>query len=269
MITSSQNSFIKNLIKLKSNKKLRDSQQLYYIEGDKEVELACKKEIQLEELIVCPERIKDKNSKDLLGQLRTHLTKDPVEVNAYLWDKISYRGTGASFIALAKKEEIPLSRLKTKGSAPFLVVVEGIEKPGNLGALFRTADAAGVDGILICDSDVDPWNPNVIRSSVGAFFSVPFFTLSSKEAINYLTKEKISIVNSRLQTSKNYLDVNFKQGVALVFGSEKSGLSPIWIDNGGISIRIPMLGEMDSLNLSCSAAILMYEVVRQRNDSTK
>ncbi|MDY5036437.1 MAG: RNA methyltransferase, partial [Prevotella sp.] len=148
---------------------------------------------------------------------------------------------------------------------PLLAILESVEKPGNLGAVLRSADAAGVDAVIVCDPLTDIYNPNLIRASLGAVFTVPCVTCSSSECISFLKANGIQILTAQLQDSSLYYDTDMRRPTAIVFGTEATGLSQIWRDAADAHIRIPMLGELDSLNVSVSAAILMFEAVRQRS----
>ncbi|MBQ1936263.1 MAG: RNA methyltransferase, partial [Bacteroidales bacterium] len=146
-----------------------------------------------------------------------------------------------------------------------IMVLESVEKPGNLGAILRTCDAAGADALLVCDPLTDLFNPNLIRASLGAAFSVPTVACSSEDAISFLQSRGIQILTAQLQDSELYYDIDMKRGTALVMGTESTGLSDLWRKAANAHIRIPMLGMVDSLNVSVSAAVLLYESVRQRN----
>ena len=148
---------------------------------------------------------------------------------------------------------------------PLVVVLESVEKPGNLGAVLRSADAAGVDAVIVCDPLTDLYNPNLIRSSIGAIFTVPVAATTSEEAISWLKTNNIKIYTAQLQDSEWYYDTDMKGGTAIVMGTEATGLTDTWRKAADAHIRIPMLGRLDSLNVSVSAAILMYEAIRQRN----
>lgn len=150
------------------------------------------------------------------------------------------------------------------GDSAFILVVESIEKPGNLGALLRTADACGVDAVLVCDPLTDIYNPNLIRAGLGSFFTVPVVACTNEEAYNWLIERNVKVFTAQLQDSEWYYNTDFKQGTAIVMGSEAKGLSAFWRNVADAHIKIPMLGEMDSLNVSVSAGVLLYEVVRQR-----
>jgi TrmH family RNA methyltransferase len=148
---------------------------------------------------------------------------------------------------------------------PLVVVLERVEKPGNLGAILRSADAAGVSAVIVCDPLTDLYNPNLIRSSVGAIFSVPSVACSSEACISFLKAKGIQILTAQLQDSHLYYDTDMRQATAIVMGTESTGLTDVWRRAADAHIRIPMLGRLDSLNVSVSAAILLFEAVRQRH----
>ena len=187
-----------------------------------------------------------------------------IEVPRELYEKIAYRGSTEGMIAEVKVRERKLDELEIKEN-PLVVVLEGVEKPGNLGAVLRSADAAGADAVLVCDPLTDLYNPNLIRASIGAVFTVPVVCCGSQEAIGWLKDNHIKIYTAQLQDSSWYYDADMKGGTAIVVGTEATGLTDAWRQAADAHIRIPMLGELYSLNASVSAAILLYEAVRQRN----
>ena len=187
-----------------------------------------------------------------------------VEVPRELYEKIAYRGGTEGIIAEVKVRGRGLGDLRLPDN-PLVVVLEGVEKPGNLGAVLRSADAAGADAVLICDPLTDLYNPNLIRASIGAVFTVNVVCCASKEAIKWLKDNNIKIYTAQLQDSSWYYDTDMRGGTAIVIGTEATGLTDAWREAADAHIRIPMLGELDSLNASVSAAILLFEAVRQRN----
>ncbi len=187
-----------------------------------------------------------------------------VEVPRELYEKIAYRGGTEGMIAEVKVRGRGLGDLRLPDN-PLLVVLEGVEKPGNLGAVLRSADAAGADAVLICDPLTDLYNPNLIRASIGAVFTVNVVCCGSGEAIKWLKDNNIKIYTAQLQDSSWYYDTDMRGGTAIVIGTEATGLTNAWREAADAHIRIPMLGELDSLNASVSAAILLFEAVRQRN----
>ena len=182
-----------------------------------------------------------------------------------VYEKMAYREGTEGIIAVAKCKAHRLKDLAFKNSDPLIVVLESVEKPGNLGAILRTAEAAQVDAVIVCDPLTDLYNPNLIRASIGGVFSVPTAVCSSKECIDFLKEHQIRILTAQLQDSYDYYDYDMGHATAIVMGTESTGLSQQWREAADAHIRIPMLGCLDSLNVSVSAAILMYEAVRQRH----
>ena len=187
-----------------------------------------------------------------------------VNVTAELYNKIAYRGGTEGIIAEVKAKTQTLESLQLPEN-PLIIILESVEKPGNLGAVLRSADAAGADAVLICDPLTDLFNPNLIRASIGAIFTVPTVCCSSEEAIDWLKANRIKLFTAQLQDSSWYYDTDMKGATAIAIGTEATGLTDIWREAADAHIKIPMLGELDSLNASVSAAILLFEAVRQRN----
>jgi TrmH family RNA methyltransferase len=177
---------------------------------------------------------------------------------------VAYRGGTEGVIAELKCKEKTLEGLKLKEN-PLIVVLESVEKPGNLGAILRSADASGADAVIVCDPLTDLYNPNLIRSSIGGIFTVPTATATSEETINWLKAQNIRIYTAQLQDSEWYYDTDMTGGTAIIMGTEATGLTDIWRKAADAHIKIPMLGKLDSLNVSVSAAILLFEAVKQRN----
>ena len=187
-----------------------------------------------------------------------------IEVTPELYGKIAYRGGTEGIIAEVRARDLTLEDLQLRPE-PLIVVLESVEKPGNLGAVLRSADAAGADAVIVCDPLTDLYNPNLIRSSLGGIFTVPCVATDSPSAIAWLKKQGIRILTAQLQDSVWYDDSDMKGGTAIVIGTESTGLTQQWREAADEHIRIPMLGRLDSLNASVSAAILLFEAVRQRN----
>lgn len=187
------------------------------------------------------------------------------QVSKEIYEKIAYRESTEGVIAEVRTRDLKLEDLQL-GRNPLIMVLESVEKPGNLGAVLRSADASGVTAVLVCDPKTDLYNPNLIRASIGAIFTVPCVACSSEDAIKFLKDNNIQILTAQLQDSSLYYDCDMKSGTAIVMGTEATGLTAIWRKAADAHIRIPMLGRLDSLNVSVSAAILLYESVRQRNN---
>ena len=185
------------------------------------------------------------------------------EVTKELYAKVAYREGTEGVMAIVKSRELRLDELQL-GDKPLVMVLEGVEKPGNLGAVLRSADAAGADAVIVCDPLTDLWNPNLIRASIGAVFTVPTVCCSSQEAIAWLKAKGIRIITAQLQDSSAYYDCPMTGPTAIVMGTEATGLTDPWRQAADAHVLIPMLGCLDSLNVSVSAAILLYEAVRQR-----
>ena len=188
-----------------------------------------------------------------------------IEVNQNVYNKISYRSSTEGIIALAEEKNHKLEKLKFKSTTPLIMILDGIEKPGNIGALLRTSDAAKIDAVFIVNQKTDLYNPNIIRSSIGCLFSNQIILSNTKETIDFLNKTKIKILSTSLIASKQYQKINYKQACAIVLGSEDKGISKEWYSQSNELIYIPMEGHIDSLNVSNSGAIIIYEAKRQRN----
>jgi TrmH family RNA methyltransferase len=241
IITSVQNARIKHVVALQQKSSLRREEGLFVVEGQREIE-HCK---------ACGYEIVEEYIRD-------------INVTSQVYEKMAYRGSTEGIIAVAKCKEHSLAKLQLN-EKPLIVVLERVEKPGNLGAILRSAEAAGVDAVIVCDPLTDMYNPNLIRASIGGVFSVPTAVCTSQECIAFLKAHGIKILTAQLQDSYEYYDYDMTQGTAIVMGTESTGLTNQWREAADAHIRIPMLGRLDSLNVSVSAAILMYEAVRQRN----
>lgn len=255
-VTSAQNRKVKTLLALQEKARLRKEMGLFVVEGRRELGHCVRAGFEIDTLFYCPEIAGAETILENAGQI--------VEVPRELYEKIAYRGGTEGMIAEVKVKERTLDGLEMR-EKPLVVVLEGVEKPGNIGAVLRSADAAGADAVLICDPLTDLYNPNLIRASIGAVFTVQVVCCSSEEAIKWLKDNKINIYTAQLQDSSWYYDTDMTGGTAIVVGTEATGLTDGWRKAADGHIRIPMLGELDSLNASVSAAILLFEAVRQRN----
>ena len=255
-ITSAQNPKIKNLLLLQEKSRARREQGLFVVEGRRELEHCLEAGYNVRTLFVCQE---------IFGSDTTPSAAEAqiIEIPEALYRKVAYRESTEGIIAEVEYKERTLSDLNLPEN-PLIMVLEAVEKPGNLGAVLRSADAAGADAVLICDPLTDLYNPNLIRASIGAVFTVPTVACSSEEAIAFLQAYGIQILTAQLQDSSLYYDVDMRRGTALVMGTESTGLTDQWRRAASAHIRIPMLGRLDSLNVSVSAAILLFEAVRQR-----
>jgi TrmH family RNA methyltransferase len=260
-ITSTQNPKIKQLLLLQQKSAERRKTGLFVVEGQQELQHCIAAGYEIDTVFYCPELMDhgDGSPDSFLGEngIRT------VPVIPAVYEKIAYRGSTEGVIAEVRQRTLTLADL-TLGERPLIVVLESVEKPGNLGAILRSADASGVDAVVVCDPLTDLYNPNLIRSSVGTAFTVPCVACSSEECIDFLKARGIRILTAQLQDSRLYYDTDMTCGTAIVMGTEHDGLTDLWRKAADAHIRIPMLGKVDSLNVSVSAAILMFEAVRQR-----
>lgn len=256
-ITSAQNAKIKLLLELQEKSRTRRKTSLFVVEGRRELEHCIASGYEVDTVFWCPE---------ILEQLPDNLPEEAlvVEIPAHLYNKVAFRGGTEGIIAEIRAKSHDLKDLKLSEN-PLIVILESVEKPGNLGAVLRSADAAGADAVIICDPLTDLYNPNLIRSSLGGIFTVQSAVATSEECIKWLQSSNIRILTAQLQDSSWYYDTNMKEGTAIVIGTEATGLTDIWRKAADAHIKIPMLGSLDSLNASVSAAILLFEAVRQRN----
>ena len=253
LITSTTNPKIKNLLLLQEKSKARREQGLFVVEGRRELEHCIEAGYIIHTVFYCPE----------LAPVIPGLTGNLIQVPEQLYKKIAYREGTEGIVAEVEAKHIGLEDLQLPEN-PLIVVLEAVEKPGNMGAVLRSADAAKADAVIVCDPLTDLYNPNLIRASIGAIFTVPTVAASSEETIAFLKARGIQILTAQLQDSSLYYDVDMKCGTAIVMGTESTGLTDVWRRAASAHIRIPMLGQLDSLNVSVSASILLFEAVRQR-----
>ncbi len=254
VITSTKNPRIKHLLSLQQKSSERRRAGLFLVEGQRELEHCLEAGFEVAELYVCPEFL---SSDFQYSAFNTQF------VNPAVYERIAYRGTTEGVVAIVRARHLQLADLQLPAN-PLIVVLESVEKPGNLGAILRSADAAGADAVIVCDPLTDLYNPNLIRASIGAVFTVPTVACSSSECITFLQAHGIQILTAQLQDSHPYYDTDMRRPTAIVMGTESTGLTDQWRKAATAHIRIPMLGRLDSLNVSVSSAILLYEAVRQR-----
>lgn len=259
MITSLQNQAIKDIVKLSKSKERRE-RRLFVIEGARELSLALQSGYRIEAVYVCREMFEKTKYPGLLDSLSGEILFD---ISLPVFAKIAYRENSDGVVAVAQPRQHGLNDLKLSGN-PFLILLESVEKPGNLGAILRTADAAAADAVVVCDPLTDLYNPNVVRSSVGGLFTVQTALCSSEEASAWLQRHKIQSFAAELQAAEFYQQTDFTQPSAIVMGTEAEGLSDFWLHHATKRIKIPMRGKIDSLNVSVSTAILTFEAMRQR-----
>lgn len=256
IITSAQNPRVKYLLTLQQKSQERKSAGRFVVEGRRELMHCIEAGYRVDSAFV---------REDLLGTPDLSLPQGTslIPVNARVYERIAYRGGTEGIVAIVESRTLRLTDLRLRPN-PLIVVLESVEKPGNLGAVLRSADAAQADAVIVCDPMTDLFNPNLIRSSIGAIFSVPCVACSSEDCISFLKERHIQILTAQLQDSRPYYDTPMQQGTAIVMGTESTGLTAVWRKAADAHIRIPMLGRLDSLNVSVSAAILLFEAVRQR-----
>lgn len=260
-VTSLQNPRIKRLVRLR-DRRARDRSGTFLVEGYRELRRALDAGVSLTELYVCPELFLGTNEGALIADAR-EAGAEIVELAPAAFGKVSYRDRPEGLLGVALQPSTSLDRLDLSGDA-FVLVVESIEKPGNLGTMLRTADAAGMRGILVADPTTDPFNPNVVRASVGALFTVPLAVASTEEAIPALRGAGLRLVATTPSARLLTWEADLTGPVAVVVGSEQYGLSPEWLDAADVAVRIPMAGTVDSLNAAVAAAVTVFEAVRQR-----
>ncbi len=257
VIASTQNPKVKSLLALEKPRERR-KQQLFIIEGKKEISLALAAGYRIGNLFYCVDLVPDRD----LAALNIS-DKSLVPVTQEVFDKIAIREGSGGVIAVAEMKANRIDDIRLSKN-PLVLVLESVEKPGNLGAILRTADAAGVDAVIVCDPQTDFYNPNVVRSSLGCVFTVPVATATSTDTIAWLKKNKVNIFCTYLKASRPYHEIDFRSRAAIVMGTEATGLSNEWIKNAGANIIIPMQGTIDSLNVSTATAVVVFEACRQR-----
>ncbi|MDO4230175.1 MAG: RNA methyltransferase [Capnocytophaga sp.] len=261
-ITSTQNPLVKQLILLQEKSRTRKKEGIFIIEGVRELQLAIKGGYELQTILFQQEIFSGKNLKELLTQLPN--SPELITISKEVYEKLTYRSSTEGVLAIAKSKSHLISDLHFHNNTPLILVAEATEKPGNIGALLRTADAAGIDAILIANPKTDLYNPNIIRSSVGCVFTTSIAMGTTSEIISFLKEKGINIYCAALSASKPYTEVSFRGASAIIVGTEDEGLTPEWLSNSSQNIIIPMQGVIDSMNVSVAAAVLMFEAKRQR-----
>ena len=257
-ITSLQNPKIKRAQKLKE-RRARNESGLFLIEGYRELRRAVDAGVKMEMLFICPFFFLGDNENALIAECHA----EPIVCLPHVFEKLSYRDRPDGLIAIAVQMQTKLSQLKLK-TDPFLVIAESIEKPGNLGTILRSADAAGADGVIVCDQCTDIYNPNVVRSSVGTLFTLPVIEASTAEVLAYLKEHRIQIIAATPSAEKSFTKMPLTGPIAIAVGTEQLGLSKAWMQEADLRVRIPMHGVADSLNVATATTLLLYEVLRQR-----
>ncbi|WP_424380638.1 TrmH family RNA methyltransferase [Muriicola sp.] len=260
-ITSPQNALIKKLMQLKEKKKERLRTGTFVVEGKRELEMALKGGYHVVSIFFFRDLFSLEEAVILIKDYRPQ--PEFIEISKEVYQKLAYREKTEGILAIARGKKHGLDLLDLPKN-PLILVAEAPEKPGNIGALLRTADAAGLDAVIIANPTSDLYNPNIIRSSIGCVFTVQTATGTTSEIINFLQERKINIYAAALSASMPYTTAKYTGATALVVGTESTGLSEAWLSRADARIIIPMEGSIDSMNVSVSAAILIFEAKRQR-----
>lgn len=261
-ISSLQNPIIKKILILKDKSRERKKSGEFIVEGLREFQLALKGNYEIITVFFNEAIISENQIYQIIETKKTEI--ELIKVSKEVYQKIAYRETTEGILALAKSKSHSLTDLKFNTKNPLVLVADATEKPGNIGALLRTADAAKLDAVIIANPKGDLYNPNIIRSSVGCIFTNTIATGNTEEVIEFLKTNKISIYCAALTASENYTKIDYKNATAIVVGAEATGLPEEWLKNSNQNIIIPMEGEIDSMNVSVSAAIIIFEAKRQR-----
>ncbi|HPN83708.1 MAG TPA: RNA methyltransferase [Victivallales bacterium] len=265
IITSSKNERIKRLVRLRSRKG-RDEEKTALIEGYRALSRALETGVEVKEIYFCPSLFLGENEHKILSAGSSR-GAELFETTPEVFAKFAYRDRPEGLVATIPTRDHNINEIPLSANATYLVL-EGIEKPGNLGSILRSADATGVSGVIVCEKRTDIYNPNVITASTGAIFTVPLAESSRENTYKWLRSNNIRIIATTPHTKKIYSDENLLGAVALLLGSEQCGLDPFWLENADSKVRIPMLGMADSLNVSVSATLMMYEAAKQKNWKT-
>lgn len=258
IISSVQNPLIKQLLKLQEKSRERRKSGLFIIEGLREISLAQKGNYQIQSVLFVPELISQQEIQQITN------SSEYIEISKDVYQKLAYRDTTEGCIAVVTTKDFSLQNIHFQNNTPLILIAEAPEKPGNIGALLRTADAANVDAVFIADPKTDLYNPNIIRSSVGCLFTNQIATGTSQELIDFLQQQHINIYSTTLQNSNIYTQEDYTKATAIVVGTEATGLTEIWRTAATQNINIPMQGAIDSMNVSVAAAIVIFEAKRQR-----
>lgn len=262
-ITSTQNSKIKFLSQLIEKSRVRKRENCFVIEGKREITLAIEGGYTLIQVFYCPDILP---REEALAFVKKENASLPLfEITSTVYKKVAYRDSTEGIIAIAQSKDNAINTLSFKNKTPLILIAESPEKPGNIGAILRTADAANIDAVIIANPKTDIYNPNIIRSSVGCIFTNHIATGSSEEIIHFLKQQNINIYGAALENAVNCYSIDYTKPSAIIVGTEATGLSDMWLQNTNKNVKIPMSGVIDSMNVSVAAGILIYEAKRQRN----
>ena len=254
-ITSLQNPRVKHIVKLRDDKRQRQNDGLMLVEGYDEIQLALSAGYKPQTILSAPE---------LSSRQIDQVNAQYITVNRAVFEKLSYRENPDGWLAVFPIPRVSMDELKLSDS-PLLIVAESIEKPSNLGAILRTADAAQVDAVIVCDPRVDAYSPNVVRASRGTLFTVPVIETKSAQALVFLQRQGIQVLAATPSAEAEYTRQDLRGPLAVAVGTENEGLSDFWLSQADMRVKIPMLGKVNSLNVSVSTALIVYETLRQRS----
>lgn len=258
-IDSTQNNYIKSLVRLQEKSRERKKLGLFLVEGKREISLVLKSNYVIESILFLPSFFTESKIRNEFLNV-TNI----IQISKEVYQKLAYRDSTEGIIAVVKAKDFSLKNITFNNDSPLVLVLEGLEKPGNIGAILRTADASNIDAVFIADAKTDMYNPNIIRSSVGCLFTNQIGVGKSEEIITFLKEQNIAIFSATLQNSNEYYKEDYTKPTAIVVGTEANGLTQIWRENATQNINIPMQGEIDSMNVSVACAIITFEAKRQR-----
>lgn len=253
-ITSLQNPRVKHIVRLRDDKRQRQMDGLMLVEGFDEIQLALSAGYKPQTVLSAPE---------LASRQIDQVNAETITVNRSVFEKLSYRQNPDGWLAIFSIPRVSLDDLKLS-QTPLIIVAESIEKPGNLGAILRTADAARVDALFVCDPRVDAYSPNVVRASRGTLFTVPVIETNSTQAVVFLQRNGIRVLAATPSAEDEYTRQDLRVPLAIVVGTEAEGLSEFWLSQADMKVKIPMMGKVNSLNVSVSTALIVYDALRQR-----
>ena len=262
-ITSVQNKSIKQLLLLSQKSRIRKKTGTFVIEGQRELQIAVKSGFEILQIYYCQEIVSEQFIRQIQQQSEGRL--ECIIISNEVYQKVAYRSSTEGIVSVVKSKEILIEHLELPEENSLLLVAEAPEKPGNIGALLRTADAVKADAVILANPKTDLYNPNIIRSSIGCIFSNTVVSGSTRQIIDFLQKNHIQIISAALQNATNYTTIDYQKSTAIVVGTEDKGLSSDWIEHADHIVKIPMRGAIDSMNVSVAAGILLYEVDRQRS----
>ncbi|MCC7298178.1 MAG: RNA methyltransferase [Bacteroidia bacterium] len=258
-ISSLQNPLIKRVVELQSKSRERLAQKLFVVEGLNEIRLCAAAGYQIKELFYCPDII---GPSELWTALGFNWEAEATEVSKPVFEKIAYRHDVRNALALVAYKTSNLSELNCTKNSVYLLA-EGIEKPGNIGAMLRTADAMRAEAVILTGKGADLFNPNVIRGSVGCVFTLPVVHCSNLEAQEFFRKNQVNVFTTYMTDAIPSWDISFQGPMAIAVGTESTGLSEEWSSQEYVNVNVPMMGKVDSLNVSVAVSLLLYEARRQ------